>query len=214
MSRAHTWLSCTAWHNSVEIAPPGQSSLCRRKHLRLRGGASRKETRRPASSMSLSTELWHTSTSYFRLLRSSELRADCGCSGLDGVAPGGDDDKEQDDHADEGDAETLLTEGTELFVTSCSCCADEDPLDFKSLRNQPETRRTNGTYFWLDYIFWYLWIRPSPALSHKGCGSMNINTYSTIIHLYIYSHENIMIFCSVTDKIQKYYSNRYRRGLH
>lgn len=69
----------------------------------------------------------------------SELRADCGCSGLDEVAPGDDDDKEQNDDADEGEGE--------WFVTSCSCCADKDTLDFKSLRNQPETRKTNCTYF-------------------------------------------------------------------
>ncbi|XP_056297182.1 serine-protein kinase ATM-like [Pseudoliparis swirei] len=50
VSRALKWLFCTAWHNSVEIAPPGQASLCIRKHLRLRGDASRKETRRTASS--------------------------------------------------------------------------------------------------------------------------------------------------------------------
>lgn len=146
ISRAHKWLFCTAWHSSVEIALPGQSSLCRRKHLRLRGGASRKETSRPASSLSLSTELWHTNTSYFRLHRSAELRADCDCSGLDGVVPGDDDDEEQN-NADEGD--TLLTGDTELFVTFASCpdCPDEDIFDLKSFWNQPETRKTNYKYF-------------------------------------------------------------------
>lgn len=137
ISRAHKWLFCTAWHNSVEIAAPGQSSLSRRKHRRLRGDASRKETRRPASSLSLSTELWHTNTSYFRLHRSRELRADCA---LEGFVPGDDDDEEQNDDADDGEADAQLTEDADFFVASSwSRCAPET-LDL-SFWNQPEKRK-------------------------------------------------------------------------
>lgn len=143
MSRAHRWLFCTAWQSSVEVAPPGQSSLCCRKHLRPRGEASRKETSRSASSLSLSTQLWHTNTSYFLLHRSRELRADC--ERVEGVVPGDDDDEDRE-------VETLLTEETELFVSfpSCSRGADEDTLDFKTFWNQPETRKTNCIFLtWL-----------------------------------------------------------------
>lgn len=145
ISRAHKWLFCTAWHNSVEIAAPGQSSLSRRKHRRLRGDASRKETRRPASSLSLSTELWHTNTSYFRLNRSRELRADCA---LEGVVPGDDDDEEQNEDADDGEADTRLTEvDADFFVASASCsrCVP-DTLDLKSFWNQPEKKKSVGRY--------------------------------------------------------------------
>lgn len=123
----------------MEVAPPGQSSLCCRKHLRPRGEASRKETSRPASSLSRSTQLWHTNTSYFLLHRSRELRADCEC--VEGVVPGDDDDEEQNVDEDE----TLLIEDTELFVSfpSCSRVADEDTFGFKIFWNQPETRKTN-----------------------------------------------------------------------
>ena len=138
ISRALKWLFCTASHNSVENAPPGQMSLCKRKHRRLRGEASRKETRRTACSVSLGSKLWHTNTSYFRLHRSDELRADCSCGGLEGVVPG-DDDVNEDDK--------LLTEVNEFFVTLVSCShVDDDSLDFKSFWNQPETERRQSVY--------------------------------------------------------------------
>lgn len=125
MSKAHKWLFCRASHNSVGIAPPGVSSLCRRKHLRPWGEASRKETKRPASSLSLSTELWQTNTSYFRLHRDREFRTDCDCSSLDGD----DVDGEPSADADEVVDDTLRDD--EFFVTSCSRC-----VDLKSFWNQ------------------------------------------------------------------------------
>lgn len=99
--------------------------------------------------MSPGTELWHTNTSYFRLQRSLEFRADCGCTGFEGAVPGDDDDEEQNDDADEGEGEvdTLLSEEFFVIFASCSCCAVKDPLDFKSFWNQPEMRKTNCTYF-------------------------------------------------------------------
>lgn len=93
--------------------------------------------------MSLSTELWHTSTSYFRFHLSSELRADCGCCGFERDVPSDDDDdeddKEEHDDVDEGEVVTLPTEDNNLFVTfvSCSHCADTDALDFKNFWIQP-----------------------------------------------------------------------------
>lgn len=122
ISRAHRWLFCTALQSSVEVAPPGQSSLCCRKHRRQRGEASRKETSRPASPQSLSTELWHTNTSYFRRHRCSELRGHWECSAKEGAVPGDDvDDEEKQADEGEGEVETLMTEGTGFFVSFPSC---------------------------------------------------------------------------------------------
>ncbi|KAG7278499.1 hypothetical protein CRUP_004108 [Coryphaenoides rupestris] len=69
---------------SEKRAAPGLESLCHRKHLKQRGSTSKNVTRRFASSMSMSAELWHTKTSYFRLHRATELRAAAdGSSGLE-----------------------------------------------------------------------------------------------------------------------------------
>lgn len=92
--------------------------------------------------MSLSTELWHTSTSYFRLHLSSDIRADCGCCGFEGDVPSDDEDDEEHDDVDEGEVVTLPTEDTDFFA-SCSHRADTDALDFKSFWIQPEMRKTN-----------------------------------------------------------------------
>lgn len=142
ISRAHRWLSCTAWQSSVEVAPPGQSSLCCRKHRRQRGEASRKETSRPASSQSLSAELWHTNTSYLRRHRCSELRGRWECK--EGAVPADDDEEKQADE-EEGGVETLIIEDTGFFIAfpSCSKCADKEALGFKIFWNQPETIDTN-----------------------------------------------------------------------
>lgn len=109
MSRAHTWLFCMASHNSVETAPPGQSSLCRRKHLRPQGAVSRKETSWPASSVSLSSGLWHTSTSYLLLHRCWELRADGDLGGSNLAFP-------CEEAAAKGEVDVVLTESAGLFV--------------------------------------------------------------------------------------------------
>ena len=121
----------------MAIAPPAQASLCQRKHLRQRGAASRNNTRRLASSMSVWEGLWHTNTSYFRSHLSSELRAVFLCCGFEGAVPG--DNEECSGDADEED-EILLTELSAIFSLS-SCCADKAPLDFKSFWNQLEEKR-------------------------------------------------------------------------
>lgn len=123
MSRTHMWLSCTAWHSSVEIAPPGHSSLSCRKHLKLRGGASRKDTSRAASSESLSTELWHTNTSYFLAQLNAEPTTDWGMVGVHGDDKGQKDDEPEDCFAS--------------FPT-CWSCAEKDPLKFRIFWNHPK----------------------------------------------------------------------------
>lgn len=153
MSRTLKWLFCTAWHNSEGMAPPGLASRCHKKHLRLLGEASKKETRRAASSMSLSTELWHTHTSYFRVHLTGDVRADCGSGGLlDAVGVFSRCNDEEDDDINEDAADTLLIEVVVFFVIShTSCCGGtlcwEDTLAFmKSLWNQPKARRRQTVF--------------------------------------------------------------------
>jgi len=126
MSSALQWLSCMAWHNSEKIAAPGLESLCHRKHLKQRGAISKNVTRRFASSMSVSAELWHTKTSYFRLHRAAELRAAAGGSGGLEEEPGVFNAEDDDDGED---VRNLSTE--EVVCSSCGASLHgEDTLGF------------------------------------------------------------------------------------
>jgi hypothetical protein len=86
------------------MAAPGIESLRCKKHLKQWGATSRKVTRRFPFWISISAELWHTTTSYFRLHCGAELRGPTGRYALEEEAVGMfNADEEDGDNGDDDD---------------------------------------------------------------------------------------------------------------